>query len=193
VTAAVPGRLAPQPGFEFIRRTVPAEHVTEVDGVRVASPALAAIEAGPEVVDYALREGNTTLDELWAAFEATRRWRGGADRRRLVEESSGNPWSAAERLVHRLLREAGLKDWRGNYPGPGYTIDVAFVTQRLAVEIDGRQFHGEGRFEFDRWRQNAIVLDGWRVLRFTWKMLEEHPDRVIETVRKGLTLPRCGR
>jgi hypothetical protein len=30
------------------------------------------------------------------------------------------------------------------------------------------------------------VLEGWRVLRFTWTIIEEYPDRVIETVRKAL-------
>ena len=188
VAAAVPRRMAPQPGFQFVRRTVPEHLVAEVDGVRLAVAALAAIEAGPDVVDFALREGKTTFAELWSAFEDTRRWRGGVDRRRLFEESSDNPWSAAERRFHRLLREAGLTEWRGNHPTAGYAIDVAFLAQRLAIEIDGRHYHGDATFESDRWRQNALVLDGWRVLRFTWTMIEKHPERVIETVRKGLAL-----
>lgn len=190
VTAATPGRVAPQHGFRFIRRTVPAGLVTEINEVRVAKPALAAIESGPDVVDYALRERATTLDELWAAYEATRRWRHSADRRRLVEESSTNPWSAAERQFHRLLRAAGIAGWRGNYDVAGHPVDVVFVEDRLAIEIDGRHFHGDATFEKDRWQQNALVLAGWRVLRFTWSMIESHPERVVATVRTALQRER---
>ena len=186
VTAAVSRKLRQQAGFRLIRRTVPQDWVTGNDGARLVKPALAALEAGADVVDYALRQGAITLPELEAAYEATKRWRGHADRRRLLEESSDNPWSAAEREFHRLLRTAGITDWRGNYRVGDHPVDVAFVAQRLAIEIDGKAYHGDANFEKDRWQQNALVLAGWRVLRFTWAMIEKHPDRVIETVRKAL-------
>jgi very-short-patch-repair endonuclease len=192
VAAAVPRRLAPQPGYRFVRRTVPEHLVTEVDGVRVTAPALTAIEIGPDAVDEALRSGAATLADMREALRAFPHRPGNAVRRRLLEESSENPWSAAERQLHRLLRAAGITDWRGNLEviggGSTYVIDVAFVAQRLAIEIDGRHYHGDATFESDRWRQNALVLEGWRVLRFTWTMIEKYPDRVIETVRRGLVL-----
>ena len=188
VQAAVARRLTPRPGYKFVRRTVPDELVVTKNGVRVVIPALAAIESGPDVVDFALREKHVKLHELADAYQATKRWRGSADRRRLVEESSDNPWSAAERLFHRMLRAAGLTGWRGNYPIADHPVDVAFVKQRLAIEIDGRHFHGDAHFERDRWQQNAIVLARWRVLRFTWTMLEKYPDRVTDTVHKALAL-----
>ncbi|HEY5981496.1 MAG TPA: DUF559 domain-containing protein [Microlunatus sp.] len=186
VVAAVTRKLAPQAGFRFVRRTVPADWVTEIGGTKVAKPALAALEAGPDVIDHALREGAITLAEVARAYEATVRWKGHDSRRRLVEESSGNPWSAAERKLHRMLRDAGLTSWQGNYPVGDHPVDVAFVAQRLAIEIDGRHFHGDATFEKDRWQQNALVLAGWRVLRFTWTMIEEYPERVLATVRTAL-------
>lgn len=188
VVAAVPRRITQQPGFRFIQRTVPVALVIEVDGIAVATTALAALEAGADVVDYALREKKLTLEELAAAYEATRRWRGSAVRRRLVEESSDNPWSAAERQFHRMLRADGLTDWRGNYPVGDHPVDIAFPAHRLAIEIDGKHYHGDATFEKDRWQQNALVLAGWRVLRFTWTMIDNYPDRVIGAVRKGLAL-----
>ena len=68
-----------------------------------------------------------------------------------------------------------------------YFIDIAFKQQELAVEIDGRR-HETDRdlFESDRWRQNALVADGWRVLRFTWAMLRDHPDVFIAAVIEAL-------
>jgi very-short-patch-repair endonuclease len=53
--------------------------------------------------------------------------------------------------------------------GQLFYIDIAFKRQKLAIEIDGRPHESdEDLFESDRWRQNALVADGWRVLRFTW-------------------------
>jgi very-short-patch-repair endonuclease len=55
------------------------------------------------------------------------------------------------------------------------------------VEIDGLLHHSsETAFESDRRRQNALVLDGWRVLRFTWAMLTDRPEDVIAAVRNAL-------
>jgi len=43
-------------------------------------------------------------------------------------------------------------------------------------------------FESDRWRQHLLVLNGWFVLRFTWAMIEEHPERVIAMVREAIEI-----
>ena len=45
---------------------------------------------------------------------------------------------------------------------------------------------GDATFEKDRWQQNELVLAGWRVLRFTWTMIESYPERVVATVRTAL-------
>lgn len=55
------------------------------------------------------------------------------------------------------------------------------------MEIDGREFHvGEEEFERDRWRQNDFVNAGWRVLRFTARMVEETPHLVLAMIREAL-------
>jgi very-short-patch-repair endonuclease len=43
-------------------------------------------------------------------------------------------------------------------------------------------------FETDRRRQNLLILDGWCVLRFTWTMIEEHPEEVIAMVREAIEI-----
>jgi hypothetical protein len=40
----------------------------------------------------------------------------------------------------------------------------------------------------DRWRQNLLILDGWCVLRFTWTMIEEQPEKVIAMVREAIEM-----
>lgn len=188
VTAAVSRKLTPQPGFRFQRRTIPNHLVQEIDGVRLTSAALTAIDIGADAIDVALRTGAATLEEMREALAAIRWQPGNAARRLVLQESSDDPWSTAERRFHGLLRRAGIEGWRGNVEatGTGYTVDVLFRSERLVIEIDGHAYHGDANFEHDRWRQNAIVLAGWRVLRFTWTMIDEYPERVIETVRAAL-------
>jgi very-short-patch-repair endonuclease len=68
-------------------------------------------------------------------------------------------------------------------------VDLAFRRLKLAIEIDGRLYHtGAEVFETDRRRQNLLVLDGWCVLRFTWTMIEEHPEEVIAMVREAIEI-----
>ncbi|HEY5785753.1 MAG TPA: DUF559 domain-containing protein [Microlunatus sp.] len=185
---------AAQVGYRFVRRQLTPELWTEVDGYRLSVPALTALdlcdEMGGDAIDEVLRRGKATLADLHEAMALIRKQPGNEARRRLLRESSNEPWSAAERLLHRLLREAGIEGWRGNVEltvaGSTYVVDVLFRGERLVIEVDGRHFHGEARFESDRWRQNALVLDGWRVLRATWTMLERYPERVVETVERAL-------
>ena len=71
--------------------------------------------------------------------------------------------------------------------GVVYYLDIAFPAAKLAIEIDGRAYHDDAAtFENDRWRQNDVVLAGWRVLRFTWQMLTERPQIVLATIRRAL-------
>jgi very-short-patch-repair endonuclease len=68
-----------------------------------------------------------------------------------------------------------------------FYIDIAFKQRKLAIEIDGRLHEtDEDLFESDRWRQNALVADGWRVLRFTWTMLRDHPEIFVRAILEAL-------
>lgn len=40
----------------------------------------------------------------------------------------------------------------------------------------------------DRARQNYLILNGWRVLRFTWLDLFERPERVIAEIRRAISV-----
>lgn len=116
---------------------------------------------------------------------------GNRDRRRLLLDSRDEPWSAAERLCHRLLRDAEVQAWTSNWlvhvRGSTYYLDVAFPRLKLVLEIDGRLHEDDPDiFESDRWRQNALVLEGWTVLRFTWRMLQEQPEKVLAAVPEAV-------
>ena len=194
VEAAAPSRRARPRGMVITRRRIPPELVTTVQGIRCTSPALTAMDLcttiGGNAIDTVLRTRAATLAQLHEALELTPCRRGNIDRRVLLLDSRDEPWSEAERDAHRLLREAGIEGWEANYPFElltgVYWIDIGFPALKLAVEIDGREFHeGKEVFESDRWRQNDLVLAGWRVLRFTATMVRDHPQIVMRLHRAG--------
>lgn len=195
VEVALPRRREPQASFTFLKRQIPPELIEGTAGLRWTTPALTALDVATTVdanaIDIALRTRRATLAAMYGALQATPARAGNADRRRLLLDSRDEPWSEAERRAHRLLRAAHLTGWRSNRPvmvgGRLYYIDIAFGASMLAVEIDGRLHElDKDLFESDRWRQNALVRAGWRVLRFTWTMLVDHPELVVQEIRAGL-------
>ena len=192
IQVAVPSPLPGQRGFAFTRRRIPPELVQEHDGLRFTRPALTAIDLSTfsctDGIDRALRTRAATLPTMYEALARTNNRIGNRERMRLLLDSRDLPWSAAERLAHNIFRRAGIRGWQANLgvflDSQWYYIDIAFRRLKLAIEIDGRLHEDdEDLFESDRWRQNALVRDGWRVLRFTWDMLREHPEAVVAAVR----------
>ncbi|KAF0969339.1 MULTISPECIES: hypothetical protein [Gordonia] len=45
--------------------------------------------------------------------------------------------SEAERKAIALLRSGGITGWTANAPVCGYVVDLAFVEQKVAIDIDG--------------------------------------------------------
>ena len=76
--------------------------------------------------------------------------------------------------------------------GRKWRFDVAWPECKVAVELEGgvysggRHTRGKG-FEGDLLKLNQAALLGWRVLRFTSKMLDDDPAACIEQVRQLLT------
>lgn len=71
-------------------------------------------------------------------------------------------------------------------------LDAAYLPERLPVELDGQLFHGTALERHDdRWRDNALVLAGWRQpLRYSWWDLNNEPGRVVEEIKMGLRAAR---
>lgn len=106
----------------------------------------------------------------------------------MVELLESGARSAAERRAVTILDEAGIGGWVANHPSCGYEIDVAFIPQIVAVELDGFAFHRDaGAFQNDRTRRNALIAAGWTVLNFTWTDLSERAGYVASTIRQSLS------
>ena len=116
IECAVRHSRAPQAGYCFSRRHIPDELVVNRSGLRYTTPALTALDLcaafGGDAIDQALRTRATTLAQLDRAMELTAARVGNRTRRQLLLDSRAEPWSEAERRLHRLLRKAGITGWK---------------------------------------------------------------------------------
>lgn len=170
------------------RRDLSPRDIVEREGLRITAMPLTVIEAavrrggGPKLMDAALQR-HVELAQLWRAHLRNKGRHGSPAARRLLRAAEDGARSEAERLLVKLLREAGFTGWKTNHPVGGYKVDVAFVRGNVAIEVDGWAFHTDSEvFQVDRNRQNAIALLSWKVLRFTWLDLTAYPKRVIAEI-----------
>jgi very-short-patch-repair endonuclease len=174
------------------RRDLAAADVVSLRGLRVAGKGLATLETA-----LALPDGSAFLDrslqrhvpfaELYSAYCRGLGRPGWAATAQLVIAAADRADSAAERLVVRHLRAAGITGWVLGHPFGPYLIDVAFPEAKVAVEIDGWAWHvDQDRFVGDRRKQNALVRAGWVVLRFTWHDLASAPASVVAQIAGAL-------
>jgi very-short-patch-repair endonuclease len=57
----------------------------------------------------------------------------------------------------------------------------------VIVQLDSRQAHlTMFAFETDRERDRVAALEGWVVIRITWRQLRDEPKRIIRDIRRLL-------
>ncbi len=195
VELASPARLVAQPGVRVTLRPIAPEHVWRLRGLAVASAAycaaeLAAMDDGRSAMRMFLA-GVTSVAAVQQAAQSLAGTPRNAVRTRVVAELAGNPWSPAERLLHQLLRAAGITGWVANavvrVEGHRLYPDVLLREQDLVIEVDGYASHGgRAAFQKDRERLNLFAQAGFTVLRFTWEDLTQNPETVVTRIRRTL-------
>ncbi len=193
VTIPVSRTVVRHSSVRIRRRTLDWRDTESRRALRVTGLPLSVLEAAVDVragsvlMDRAIQR-HTTLEALAAAHERNARRHGAPAAARLLRAAGEGGASEAERMLHRLLRSAGLTRWRPHVVSCGYEIDVAFVADRVAIEVDGWAWHRDvERFNRDAQRQNTLMNAGWRVLRFTWHHLHNDPEAVLAQIRTALT------
>jgi very-short-patch-repair endonuclease len=92
--------------------------------------------------------------------------------------------SELEKLMLRLCRRHHLPRPEVNARLGSYEVDFLWRDQRVIVETDSWRHHGDrAAFEGDRARDARLQALGYRVLRFTWRQIQEVPDEVARTLR----------
>jgi very-short-patch-repair endonuclease len=96
--------------------------------------------------------------------------------------------SELERMMLRLIRDAGLPQPQTQTLIAGHRADFAWPERRLIVEVDGWAAHGHRlAFERDRARDLAHTLAGWTVVRFTHRQVTTRPLEVASRLAVLLT------
>ena len=190
VDVTVPRSSGPggQPGVRVRRRDLTTADLVGIRDVWLTAVPLTVLETavalphGSVVLDRALQR-HVRFPTLYRAFCRNVGRRGSSAAGRLLVAAADRADSAAERLLVRILRDAGITGWVLGYPFGPWRIDVAFPAQKVAIEVDGWAWHVDAeRFRNDRRKQNALVRDGWDPLRFTWHDLDGRPAAVAEEI-----------
>lgn len=95
-------------------------------------------------------------------------------------------------LLLLLLQQVGVsapvREWRFD-PVRRWRFDLAWPAARVAVEIDGGEWlpHG-GRHNADpdREKLNEAAAQGWRVLRFSGRQIDQSAFRCVDLIKKAL-------
>jgi very-short-patch-repair endonuclease len=114
--------------------------------------------------------------------------------RAVLDFADGRAANAFESALRALAREAGLSvvpQFEITVGGITYHPDLAAPLHGIVLEADSYAFHAStSAHEQDCHRYNALVIAGWRVLRFTWVQVMVHPDQVVATIREAIA-GRC--
>jgi very-short-patch-repair endonuclease len=192
IEVTVPRRLGPgnRPGVRIRRRDLLAADVVGTRGLWLTGLPLSVLETavvlndGSAFLDRALQR-RVRFPTVYRAFCRNVGRHGSSSAGRLLVAAADRADSAAERLLVRLLRGAGIGGWQLGHPFGPWLIDLAFPAKKVAVEVDGWAWHVDAeRFRNDRRKQNALVRAGWDPLRFTWHDLDGRPREVVEEIRE---------
>jgi very-short-patch-repair endonuclease len=110
---------------------------------------------------------------------------------RVAESADGRAANAFESVLRALVLDAGFVSFEPQVPirtaGGLFVVDLADRRRRLVIEGDSYTHHGtRSAFVRDCERYDALVADGWTVLRFTWEHVMRTPERVM-----ALVVPTC--
>jgi len=194
VEVTVPRPASPRcpPGVRVRRRDLAVVDLVGTRDIWLTAVPLTVLETaivipdGSAFLDRALQR-RVRFATLYRAFCRNMGRRGSSAAGRLLVAAADRADSAAERLLVRILREAGVTGWVLGFPFGPWRVDLAFPAQKVAIEVDGWAWHVDAeRFRNDRRKQNALVRAGWDPLRFTWHDLDGRPAAVVEEIRATL-------
>jgi very-short-patch-repair endonuclease len=185
----------------YVRRChVPRHHRVRVSGVRVASPEWTIVELAEDlglidlvaVIDGALHDGDTTLDQLAAAIVPGRR--GARTMRRalaLADPLSESFWESVLRLAHQLCglpvqSQVEVRDPLGRFVA---RTDLQIVGTVRHSEYDGGEHRLRERHRRDLQRDKGLARLGHERYGYTSVELVDTPLVVVRDAEDALGWP----
>jgi len=185
-----------------------AVDVARRSGIPVTNPIRTVGDLGavaPELVKPAVERGlyarTFTTAALWRLLDDLARpgRRGlGVLRQVLEARALGDDRcdSVLEPILADIMATAGV-DVVYQLPivvgGSRYVVDFAIPSVKLCIEVDGLEVHGtRDALDHDLARQNALVLAGWHVLRYTSTHLRRRRRAIRDEVVQLVAARRAG-
>jgi very-short-patch-repair endonuclease len=82
----------------------------------------------------------------------------------------------------------GIPEPQVNARVDGLEVDCLWPARRVIVELDGYAFHGNrAAFERDRLRDLSLQRLGYRVVRLTFRQIDQQPASVMAALAELLT------
>ncbi|MCL1898008.1 MAG: endonuclease domain-containing protein [Micrococcales bacterium] len=192
-----------RPSFRIQARhtTLDQVEVTDLGGLLVQSLSGATADTlvllPPQAADslfaWTMSRNQLKANDFSQAVSRRERRIGAQLLRRYLKMAVSGAASPAELELHMLLEANGLIGWQANKrieltDGRWIRVDLAFENQRVVIEVDGWAFHSSrDAFSHDRSRDAALQAMGYRVLRFTWDDITNHPTRTVGLIQQALS------
>jgi Transcriptional regulator, AbiEi antitoxin len=189
IQVTAPAKRRDRPSILLHRSSVPDDERTVVDGIPVTTVPRTLLDCAPTVSERQLERLINEADVLRLYDQLSiptllRRYPRRPGRRKLTKalskRNAGSTFTRSdlEELLIDLVDELGL--WRPEtnvilvFDGETFEIDALWRAERIAIELDSRQFHLTPlAFERDRRRDRKLSAAGWRPVRMTWRQLTE--------------------
>ncbi len=194
-----------RPGLVAHRLELQPDEISVVDGIPVTSVPRTLLDLASLLdrrgLEKALNEAEvrelTDRLSIPDLLERYPRRRGSTALRALLGDDSTIRGVTREALEERFVAfvdDHGLPRPRLNAAiaagGRFFQADCLWGEAKLIVELDGRAAHGTPRaFESDRERDRLLLVDGWSVMRVTWRQLRDDAAEIAADLRKLLEAP----
>jgi very-short-patch-repair endonuclease len=187
----------PRLGVSAAERTViDGIPTTTIERTLIDVARVRGLRRGEIVLDGAQRDGTAHVDAVAGLADRIR----GRGRTRIGKYSdlvharlgSSQPTTALERKFLALIEDSTLPRPECQVrmllsDGRAVVADFVFPTSMVVVEVDGRVGHaGDLDRQRDAERDSLLQLSGFRVLRFTYRDVDERPGWIVATVRSAV-------
>ena len=107
------------------------------------------------------------------------------------EKQNINGYTSIEKKLYQIVMKIGspLAFYAQYEAGPSkeYVLDGAFPQIKLGLEADGEIWHNNpNKLQSDRRRDTNLAQQGWTILRFTDKELNNQPEDVAVVIKQAL-------
>ena len=179
-----PGRKR-RPGLRVHRRaTLTARDVTSHRNIPITTPARTIIDMSRTLTGRALEHLVDLADQRGLVDFADLRAANSASLQAVLQNYRPAPTrSELEERFLKLCDDHQIPRPETNALIEGILVDFVWRERRLIVEVDGYAYHREPeRFEQDRENDVTLTVKRWRVMRFTWRKLNQRPAWVAAAV-----------